>query len=108
MPGAIQQVPAAAVQAERFSIGTANARYGLEVGHQIDFGQLFGVPGVIAEITAHPTDKAVLGLRNAGSGVWTTITAEGATLTVPNGKNLRVAAGTRLLFGTVVINIERY
>jgi hypothetical protein len=36
------------------------------------------------------------------------LTADGATATVPPGKNLRITAGTKLVFGSFVVDIQTY
>ena len=102
--------PAASI--ERYSIGTGTTRFALEAGHVIDFGALFGansVPtGATGEISRHPTDPQILGLRNTGTSAWTSTTQEGATITVPPGKNLKITAGTRIMLGPLALDIQTY
>jgi RsiW-degrading membrane proteinase PrsW (M82 family) len=108
-PVAAPAVAPAAVE-ERFSIGTPVSRFALEVGRGIDFAALFGAAGAgaVGEITRHPTDPHILGLKNVGSSAWTSTTAQGATITVPPGKNVRIAAGTKLIFGPLTLDIQNY
>jgi hypothetical protein len=98
--------------AQRFSIGTGNTRFALEAGRAIDFGALFAANGAPAggsgEIGVHPTDPNILGLKNTGTSAWASTTYEGTTVTVPPGKNLKIAAGTRILFGPLTLDIQSY
>jgi hypothetical protein len=74
-------------------------------GARIDLGLLPALEGrgagIVGEVTAHPTDPATLGLRNRGTRVWHAISAEGVAQEVPPDRNLRIAPGTRISFGTV-------
>ncbi|HTK13535.1 MAG TPA: PrsW family glutamic-type intramembrane protease [Xanthobacteraceae bacterium] len=97
---------------DRYSIGTSTARFALEAGRSIDFASLFSAqgvpPGTTGEISHHPQNPEILGLQNTGTTAWTALTADGATATVPPGKNLRITAGTKLVFGSFVVDIQTY
>ena len=96
----------------RFSIGTGEDRYALDAGSAIDFGTLFGdrgaPAGALGEIDPHPTEPNALGLTNTGAAPWVSTTPTGATVSVPQGRSLPVAAGTRIAFGTLVLDIQTY
>ena len=96
----------------RFSIGAGEERYALDPGSAIDFAELFGTRGApvgaTGEIDRHPTEPDVLGLKNTGATPWVSTTPKGATVTVPQGRSLRIAAGTRIAFGTLVLDIQTY
>jgi hypothetical protein len=82
----------------------------LESGARIDLGALPALggrgAGVVGEVTTHPSDPTILGFRNCGSEPWRAISADGLAQEVPPQRNLRVAAGTRISFGTVAGAIQ--
>ena len=67
-----------------------------------------GNAGATGEISRHPTDPNILGIKNTGATAWTSATGNGATVTVPPGKNLKIAVGTRILFGSLALEIQTY
>jgi len=111
-PPLMQGAPVAPAAPPRFSIGAGAARYALQAHRSIDFAALFGAmgvpPGTTGEITQHPQDPNTLGLRNTGKSAWTAINTDGSTATVPPGKNLRIAAGTRLILGPLALDIQSH
>jgi hypothetical protein len=63
--------------------------------------------GVIGEVVAHPTRPGVLGLRNAGAGLWTARLRDGGTQTIEPNQNVRLAPGIVIAFGADVIGAIR-
>jgi hypothetical protein len=59
----------------------------------------------LAEVSPHPTDSSILGLKNLSSAPWTATLAGGEQRTVEPGRSLRLAAGTRVHFGTAEATI---
>ncbi|HZN34665.1 MAG TPA: hypothetical protein VFB80_12645, partial [Pirellulaceae bacterium] len=53
----------------------------------------------LAEVSRHPTNPNVFGLKNASSGRWVATTADGAVKDVEPGKSIVLAGGTRIAFG---------
>lgn len=52
-----------------------------------------------AEVTRHPTDPNVWGLKNLSGGEWVAVIAPGQTQPVPPGRNVMLAPGVRIQFG---------
>jgi RsiW-degrading membrane proteinase PrsW (M82 family) len=57
--------------------------------------------GVVAEVTRHPTDPNLLGLRNLSSASWMASTPAGETREIPSGKTIRLAPGTSVQFASI-------
>jgi len=64
--------------------------------------------GIIGEVVGHPTRPGVLGLRNAGAGVWTARLRDGGVQTIEQNQNIRLAAGVVLALGdTIVAHVRK-
>lgn len=107
-----QPIPVGVASPNRFAIGIGTTRFALEAQRSIDFTALFGSSGVppemTGEITQHPQDPNILGLKNTGKSAWTAVNTDGSTVTVAPGKNLRIVAGTRLILGQLALDIQPY
>ncbi|MFZ0818423.1 MAG: PrsW family glutamic-type intramembrane protease [Candidatus Acidiferrales bacterium] len=57
--------------------------------------------GVVAEVTRHPTNPNLLGLRNLSTVSWRASTSTGETREIPSGKTIRLAPGTAVQFASV-------
>jgi hypothetical protein len=55
----------------------------------------------VAEVVPHPSDPAVLGLKNLSARVWSVRMPDGSTRQIEQGRSLRLAPGARIDFGTV-------
>ena len=55
----------------------------------------------VAEVTQHPRDPSVWGLKNLSAMKWTTTNTEGAVQEIASGRSVRLAVGTRIQFGAV-------
>ena len=92
---------------------TAKRELGLEVsgithplipGRTIDFASDTALgaaaTGICCEVTRHPTREDVLGLRNAGTVNWNARLRDGTQHVIEPGRNLRLAAGVEIAFGS--------
>lgn len=88
-----------------FALTVEGTRIQLAHGARVDLGfyPAFGGrgAGTIVEVTAHPSDPSLIGLRNLGNQTWTATGADGSTHSVPPRRVLRIEAGTRIDFGTI-------
>lgn len=55
----------------------------------------------VAQVTSHPQDPSILGLKNLSTRSWDAEPAAGQRRQVPPGKTVRVASGTKIDFGKV-------
>lgn len=81
----------------------------LRPGLQMDLGRLPGLThakGIIFAVTTHPKDPAVLGLQNLGTLPWNAL-IQGAPKTIDPQRNIRVAHGTLIAFGSVQGSIQQ-
>lgn len=60
----------------------------------------------VAEISQHPRDPSIWGLKNLSAHPWSSATAEGATQEIPPGRSVRLSVGTRIQFGNVEAEIR--
>jgi len=64
--------------------------------------------GIIGDVVGHPTRPGVLGLRNAGAGVWTARLRDGGVQTIEQNQNIRLAVGVVLALGdTIVAHVRK-
>jgi hypothetical protein len=56
--------------------------------------------GPVAEVTHNPTDPTVLGLTNLSTSIWETRTASGTHRQIAHGQTIKLAAGTKIDFGS--------
>jgi serine/threonine protein kinase len=67
--------------------------------HHIDNARMYDFSVSVAEVSRHPNDPNMWGLKNASSEKWVSTTAGGAVKDVEVGRNVTIAAGTRIQFG---------
>ena len=67
--------------------------------HHLEDHSDFDAIAPVAEVTRHPTNRHILGLKNLSDGRWVATTAEGAVKDVEPGKSIVLAKGTRIAFG---------
>lgn len=75
-------------------------------GHHLDPQKTFDFSDPLAEISRHPTEPGVWGLKNLSSNKWVAANAEGVLVDVPPGKSAKLAGGTTVQFGTVTGEIS--
>ena len=68
-------------------------------GHHVDPDKLYDFTQPIAEITRHPKDPGVWGLKNIGNEKWVITTEDGAVKDVEPGRSVTLTANTRINFG---------
>jgi DNA-binding helix-hairpin-helix protein with protein kinase domain len=69
--------------------------------HHLHAAPTYDFTAPAAEVTRHPTDPNVWGLKNLTSATWTMTVAGGDVREVPPGRSLPLAVGTRIAFGSV-------
>ena len=62
--------------------------------------------GAVAEVTTHPTDPTLLGLKNLAQLPWSVHMPDGAGKSVEPGKSVRIATGVKIDFGVLKGFIE--
>lgn len=62
--------------------------------------------GVVAEISPNPTDPSLLGLTNRSTRGWKVTMVGGTVRPVAPGQTVRLVAGARIDFGSVVAEVE--
>lgn len=67
--------------------------------HHTDAGGLYNLSTPVAQVTRHPNDPTLWGLKNLGAP-WTAVTLEGRRLDIATGRSVSLASGTRINFGT--------
>lgn len=60
-----------------------------------------GADGVVAQVNPNPKDPSVLGLQNCSHRAWTVTLASGEQRQVESGRSIKLAAGTKIKFGSV-------
>jgi len=56
---------------------------------------------VIAEVTQHPTNPSLWGLKNVSNELWSIVKADGNVASVEPGRSVSLSIGTRINFGAV-------
>jgi RsiW-degrading membrane proteinase PrsW (M82 family) len=56
--------------------------------------------GIVAEVREHPTDPALLVLRNLSKNIWEAVLPDGTVRAIEPAGTVRLLAGTRIVFGT--------
>jgi hypothetical protein len=93
--------PVAAVPAAgRLALVVAGKRWPLEAGGRLDLA-----PGLSAEVTQHPQNPSVIGLRNLGAAGWNVTLPDTRQQRVEPQKNIRLSPGLRIEFGNGTIGL---
>src|SRR5437868_2960255 len=96
-----------------FSLRLSDGRsFDLRIGATLnsqDLSGLHSVPpgGPVAIVKPHPADPAIYGLQNLSQLSWRVHLANSDSVEVKPGKNVRLAAGTRVNFGSIEGEIRR-
>lgn len=69
--------------------------------HHLDRNGSYRFTPVLAEVSRHPHEPNVWGLKNLSSDKWTVIRPDGAMNDVPPGRTVRLDRGVNLQFGAV-------
>lgn len=93
--------PVAATPAPgRLALVVAGKRWPLEPGGRLDLA-----PGLSAEITQHPQNPSVIGLRNLGEAGWNVTLPDTRQQRVEPQKNIRLSPGLRIEFGNGTVGL---
>jgi hypothetical protein len=107
-PGApaIPQQTAPPQQSSALTFFVAGQRNSLIPGRRFAEADLPGLraaagDGIVAEVTRHPTDPSILGLKNLSTAAWMAWTPKGESREIPSGKTIRLSPGTSVQFGNI-------
>jgi hypothetical protein len=67
--------------------------------HHTDDQRLYDFSAPVAEVTRHPTDERIWGLKNVAAEKWVSTMADGTVRDVPPGRSVTLAVGTKIHFG---------
>ncbi|HJQ55459.1 MAG TPA: hypothetical protein VJ890_01045, partial [Vineibacter sp.] len=85
------------------SLAVAGTNFPLLPGARIDLGMLPALGergrGVVAEVSVHPRNPGVIGLKNLGTAVWQARLRDGSIQAVEPQRNVRLAPGVSIDFG---------
>ncbi len=74
----------------------------LAIGQDVDLDAQSGqTSGVRFEVTQHPRNKEIVGLKNTGTATWNVTLTDGSQRELPPGKNVRLARGVTIDFAGV-------
>ena len=96
--------PAEVARTDRFVLRLDGVSFALLAGQPVDFGgKLPGLTGIAADVTSHPSNAQLLGIRNLGASAWTVTMPNLSVQSVAPQRNVRLMAGTRIEFapGTI-------
>jgi DNA-binding helix-hairpin-helix protein with protein kinase domain len=68
--------------------------------HHLINGRTYDFSQPVAEVSRHPGDARIWGLKNLMEAKWVATTAEGAVSDVEPGRSVRLTPGTKINFGT--------
>jgi RsiW-degrading membrane proteinase PrsW (M82 family) len=97
--------------AEVLVIEIGTARVPVAVGARLYERQAPGTQasrgdGIVAEVSASPTDPNVLGLKNLSTQRWHVTTDKGERRELDAGRAIRIARGTRIQLGDLVAEVK--
>jgi serine/threonine protein kinase len=69
--------------------------------HHLDPQRHYDFTQPLAEVTRHPTNPGIWGLKNLSGARWTATSATGQPTEVEPGRSVTMAPGTRLRFGNI-------
>jgi hypothetical protein len=75
--------------------------------HHVDMQRMYDFSSPIGEVTRHPSDPRIWGLKNLSEEKWTAITGDGQNSEVPPGRSLTLKTGTRINFGKSEGTLEK-
>jgi DNA-binding helix-hairpin-helix protein with protein kinase domain len=67
--------------------------------HHVDPDRMYDFTDPVAEVTQHPQDPSIWGLRNLGDEKWVVTGADGSIKDVEVGRSVTLAVGLRVNFG---------
>ncbi len=69
--------------------------------HHIDFQRRWDFSHPVAEVSRHPHNPALRGLKNLSQEKWILTKSDGSIQEVETGRNAPLAAGNKINFGNV-------
>jgi hypothetical protein len=75
--------------------GTVLFPHHLDPSRRLDFSR------ELAVVARHPTEPALMGLRNLGDQPWRALMSSGQEVHVPGGRTVAVQPGSRISFGRI-------
>ncbi len=101
-----KQKPAHAARAAGLTFTIEGKHFPLAAGRRFSEADIpvlvaAGADKVVAEVTSHPSDPSILGLRNLSIGSWIAMTPNGESREIPAGKTIRLSPGTSVQFGKI-------
>jgi serine/threonine protein kinase len=67
--------------------------------HHVDDARLYDCTMDVAEVSRHPSNPNLWGLKNLSSEKWVSMTADGAMREIEPGRSVSLAVGTKINFG---------
>lgn len=67
--------------------------------HHIDDQKPYDFSQAVAEVTSHPSDPRIWGLKNLGNEKWVSTMADGTVKDVEPGRSVTLSVGTKIHFG---------
>jgi DNA-binding helix-hairpin-helix protein with protein kinase domain len=67
--------------------------------HHVDSQKMYDFSKPVAEVTQHPTDRSIWGIKNLSDEKWVSTTADGTIKDVEPGRSVTMAVGTKINFG---------
>ena len=68
--------------------------------HHVDLRYLYDFSTPVAEVTRHPTDARIWGLKNLSQEKWVATLPDGSVIDVEPGRSVTIASETRINFGS--------
>ena len=74
--------------------------------HHVNEQRLYDFSKPVAEVSRHPTDPRVWGLKNVSGSAWVVTTPDGNTREVDDGRSATLAVGTKIRMGQLEAEIR--
>ena len=68
--------------------------------HHVDPSKSYDFSAPTGEISRHPTDPSIWGIKNLSERKWVSSTVEGKLRDIEPGKSVPLAVGTKIQFGS--------
>jgi DNA-binding helix-hairpin-helix protein with protein kinase domain len=74
--------------------------------HHLDMSRIYDFSQPVAEVSQHPTNPNIWGLKNLGSNPWKVTLADGHAAEVAVGRSVTLSPGNRINFGNIEGEIQ--
>ncbi len=106
-PPAAAAAPTVPVTPSALGLSLSGQLLRLDPGVALDLSMVTALAGrgagVRGEITRHPTNPSVIGLKNLGATAWSARLRDGSVQAIEPGRNLRLAPGVQVDFGNGLV-----